>query len=76
MADTIRGDWPDQECDDCGNKGTMFHHWGPLVPSGISAKLCGECMIERSKASRVQPLGYKKQMLKIARFENMKKKSI
>lgn len=64
MADTIRGDWPDMECRDCGVKGCMFVHWGPLVPS-VAGKvgLCGECWTLRddslSSGKAVPPVGYR-----------------
>ena len=43
MADTIRGDSPKTKCSDCGEKGTVFRHWGPLVPSGVVGDFCIEC---------------------------------
>jgi len=47
MADTTRGWWPEEECDDCSKKGVSFHHWGPLT-KGEPKKLCGKCMGKRN----------------------------
>lgn len=47
MADTTRL-YEDKPCDDCGKSPILFHHWGPLVPSGTTGNLCGQCMHERS----------------------------
>jgi len=60
MADTARGNWPEVECDDCGKKGVIFQHWGPLVPPGAVGKFCGECLNLRAHAAEVEPLGYRK----------------
>lgn len=49
MADTIRGGGPDIECSDCGREGTVFKHWGPLVPSGVVGDFCVECWGTRQK---------------------------
>lgn len=54
MADTIRGDFPDEKCDDCGQGDVIFHHWGPLT-NGVFKKLCGGCMGKRDRASRGVP---------------------
>ncbi len=45
------GDWPDEICDDCGKKGTDYHHWGYLT-GGELKKLCGKCMHIRNNKSR------------------------
>lgn len=47
MADTIRGDFPEQVCE-CGRKGCDFQHWGPLVPEGKPRYLCADTMRERA----------------------------
>lgn len=47
MADTLRGDWPDSTCTDCGKKGVVFRHWGPLAPVGMLVTNCAECWRER-----------------------------
>ena len=64
MADTMRGDWPSEECSDCGTKGVVFKHWGPLVKPGDVGQFCGECWVLRDQNSTVQPLGYRKQKTK------------
>jgi hypothetical protein len=61
VGDTCLKECPDVECDDCGKKVTMYQHWGPLVPPGTYANLCGECMMERSRSPEVKPLGHKKE---------------
>ncbi len=48
MADTIRGDFPNSTCSDCGKKGCTFSHWGPLVPPGKSGSFCGDCWQRRT----------------------------
>jgi hypothetical protein len=48
MADTVLGDWPDEICDDCGEKGVIYHHWGYLT-GGEFKKLCGPCMKKRNE---------------------------
>ncbi len=48
MADTTRGWWPDLNCDDCGEKGVSFKHWGFLTKNKLK-KLCGPCMKKRSE---------------------------
>ena len=61
MADTIRGNFPDEECSDCGKKGCVVKHWGPLVPPGEVAFLCVTCLHLRSESSKKKeepkPLG-------------------
>jgi len=47
MADTVRGDFPNELCE-CGRKGCHFCHWGPLVPPGKPRYLCAETMAERA----------------------------
>ena len=47
MADTTRGWWPEEKCDDCGEKGVMFKHWG-FITGGKLKNLCGRCMGKRS----------------------------
>lgn len=34
MADTILGWMPDKKCDDCGELGISYRHWGDLAPAG------------------------------------------
>lgn len=50
MADTIRGNFSDQTCSDCGEKGCVFKHWGSLVPPGVIGYFCAFCMNVRAKA--------------------------
>lgn len=46
MADTIRGDFPNAVCE-CGAKGCIVRHWGPLVPKGAARDLCADTYRER-----------------------------
>lgn len=47
MPDTSRGDYPDNLCCDCGQKGCEFRHWGPLVPDGRRHNFCASCYLSR-----------------------------
>jgi hypothetical protein len=59
MADTERGDFPNEICSDCGEKGCIFKHWGPLVPEGKIGSFCGYCWTRRNKSeSHRIPLGF------------------
>lgn len=58
MPDTIRGDFPDTICSDCGEKGCVFRHWGPLVPEGKVGDFCGYCWTRRDKLGMRVPLGF------------------
>jgi len=56
MADTKRGSFPDKNCSDCGEKGSAFKHWGPLLPPGVrEAYFCIFCFSERSKRGKEPP---------------------
>jgi len=62
VADTVRGDFPDSICADCGAKGCVFKHWGPLVvPFGERASFCGACFStrheDRNFGRSMRPLG-------------------
>lgn len=59
MPDTIRGYFPDVPCSDCGEIGSSFNHWGPLVPKGAVGSFCMFCWTERceSKGDQPKPLG-------------------
>ena len=61
MADTLRGDFQDKKCSDCGEMGCCFQHWGPLVPNGKTGSFCGFCWTERINANdrgeNPKPLG-------------------
>jgi len=64
MADTCRGDYPNDVCSDCQEKGGVcFKHWGPLVPRGEVGKFCGDCWQARIDDCRqgrpIRPLGVK-----------------
>lgn len=59
IADTIRGSFPEKICSDCGKKGCMFSHWGPLVPKGESGSFCWFCWSLRQTVNRRKPLGIK-----------------
>jgi hypothetical protein len=48
MVDTIRGWNENATCSDCGAKGTLFKHWGPLVPNGKPMQLCSLCWMQRT----------------------------
>lgn len=44
LADTSRGDYPDQKCSDCGVIGSVcLKHWGPLVPAGKVGYFDAQC---------------------------------
>ncbi|MDD4930937.1 MAG: hypothetical protein PHG66_02135 [Candidatus Colwellbacteria bacterium] len=49
MGDTTRGWFPKTECSDCGDKGCIIHHNGPLVPSGDSGSFCRSCALVRKE---------------------------
>lgn len=49
MADTVRGDMPDAICVDCGVRGCMFSHNGPLVNNQSWKTFCGLCFSTRGK---------------------------
>ena len=64
VADTIRGDFGDTPCSDCGGKGNVcVKHWGPLVPSGkigFFDQGCLNARVEDYEAGRrPRPLGQK-----------------
>ncbi len=47
MPDTSRGDYPNDFCCDCGEKGCEFRNWGPIVPDGKKHSFCADCFNER-----------------------------
>lgn len=49
MADTLRADRPERHCSDCGKKGTLFEHWGDVVPEGAIGNFCHPCFTLRGK---------------------------
>ena len=61
MADTARGDWPDEKCSDCKKKGVYFQHWGSMVPPGKVGQFCGDCwearMDDCNSGKPARPLG-------------------
>ena len=57
MADSVRADFPDEKCSDCGEMGCCFKHWGPLVPEGKIGFFCSFCFSERGKLAEAVPLG-------------------
>ncbi|MCL5733908.1 MAG: hypothetical protein M1334_04665 [Patescibacteria group bacterium] len=61
MPDTCLGDFPDIRCSDCGEIGSEFKHWGPLVPDNKHGNFCAFCWVERDKSYRKgekpKPLG-------------------
>lgn len=65
MADTERFFNPDGICDDCGKKGTLFKHWGHLVPPNKIGKFCGPCMQARDayfqEHQKAKPLNQNKE---------------
>lgn len=48
MPDTVRGDFSDQICSDCGEGNVEYKHWGPLVPLGASGCFDQKCITERA----------------------------
>ena len=63
MVDTVRGDFADEVCSDCGEQGCIFVHNGPLVLKGEMGHFCAFCWHERNrcfKEGEIQkPLGVK-----------------
>ena len=63
MADTIRGNFSNVTCSDCGSEDSVcFQHWGPLVPEGEVGYFCGFCWEARQDDVRLhhrppRPLG-------------------
>ena len=57
MADTMLGDFPELICSDCGEKGCIYKHWGPLVPKGEIGTFCSFCWGVRDKRGDRHPLG-------------------
>jgi hypothetical protein len=49
MADTIRGDFPNTPCSDCGGGEVCIQHSGPLVPAGVTGFFCQPCVNERNE---------------------------
>jgi len=48
MVETQRIWKPSEKCDDCGNNGVAFVHWGPLT-NNEKKRLCVSCMKKRTK---------------------------
>lgn len=63
MPDTKRGNFPDKPCSDCKEMGTIFEHWGPLVPDGQRGSFCDFCWSRRQdrreRGEAPLPLGVK-----------------
>lgn len=63
MADTVLGYWEDRSCDDCGDKGTVAMHSGPMSPDGQWYHFCADCWSTRVKAYHrnepPQPIGWR-----------------
>ena len=59
MADTVKGDFSDQKCSDCGELGCCFKHWGELVPPGEIGFFCAFCLPARDKLGDPASLGVK-----------------
>jgi hypothetical protein len=64
MPDTMRRDFPDKPCSDCGDieKGLVYlKHWGPLVPTGETGYFGPVCFEARQRESHAgfdpRPLG-------------------
>lgn len=47
MADTIRGTFPGQHCNDCNGEGVCVQHSGPLVPLSTTGFFCQACITAR-----------------------------
>lgn len=65
MADTMRADFGDQPCSDCGKRGDVYiKHWGPLVPLGAVGHFDEPCWSDRMEDNRQghvpRPFGQKK----------------
>lgn len=52
MADTCRGEFPNEKCSDCKGLNVMIKHWGPLVPEGAVGLFCFTCISARDKDFR------------------------
>ena len=63
MVDTVLGAFADKACSDCGEKGCVVVHNGPLVPKGKIGHFCAFCWQERNKCfekgETQKPLGVK-----------------
>ncbi len=49
------GDWPEENCDRCGGKGTQILHWGPLAvqkKDQTATMFCQECWHEKAEKYR------------------------
>ena len=60
--DTIRGDFSEEKCNDCGKIGCCFNHWGPLVVPGEKGSFCWFCWFMRQSTNKGKPLGVKPPM--------------
>ncbi len=63
MADTVRGDFIEERCSDCGKMGCVAKHLGPLVPSGEIGTFCEWCLADRNKGWKsndiLKPIGWR-----------------
>ena len=64
MADTMRGSWPKENCNDCGESGVVIiKHWGPLVPVDKIGYFCIFCWnargLDYKEGEKPKPLGFK-----------------
>ena len=64
MADTVRADFDNTPCSDCGTtkQGEVtFKHWGQLVPEGTTGHFCFICLEARRTENQAgftpRPLG-------------------
>jgi hypothetical protein len=65
MGDTILGWMPNKKCDDCGELGISYRHWGDLAPAGPEGsekpvislcKFCWNQRYERREQGEKTPL--------------------
>ena len=56
LADTTMcGDWPEDNCDGCGEKGAQIIHWGPLAvkkKDQTATLFCRRCWHEKAEKYR------------------------
>lgn len=50
MADTLRSDFPDRYCANCGSKGCHIKHWGPLM--GYKMVYLDNCVIDMKEGTK------------------------
>jgi hypothetical protein len=61
---TVRRNFPEEHCHDCGKKGCTVEHSGPYVPRGTTGRFDEECwkkrMEYRTDTKEPMPYGWRK----------------